>query len=150
MLLKQWLTIFHVNWVRDYQETPVHHLGARCVFSPPIAWGRSPASADSLSTKERTWCWLLAHWRFSAKGPEWLGDSHSLKLNGILTITYINLSSYILATSGLLFMWEKELLFKPVFFEFLLNIDWDNLNTLILAGAYVASVMSDSLQLHGP
>lgn len=62
----------------------MHHLGARCVFSPPIAWGRSPASPDFLSTKERTWCWLLAHWRFSTKDPEWLGDSHSLKLNGIL------------------------------------------------------------------
>ena len=69
---------------------------------------------------------------------------------GLFTITYINLSSYILATSGLLFMWEKELFFKPVFFEFLLHINWDNLNILILAGAYVASVMSDSLQLHGP
>ena len=71
-------------------------------------------------------------------------------VRGLFTVTYINLSSYILATSGLLFMWEKELFFKPVFFEFLLHIDWNNLNILILAGAYVASVMSDSLQLHGP
>lgn len=79
-----WLTIFHVSWVRDYQETPVHHPGARCVFLAPIAWRRSPASPDFLPTKERTWWWFLAHWLLSTKDPKWLGDSHSLKLNGIL------------------------------------------------------------------
>ena len=59
--------------------------------------------------------------------------------------TQSNLQLNILIWLLLGFFWEKELPFKPVFFEFLLNTDWDNLNILILAGAYVTSVMSNSL-----
>lgn len=54
-----WLTIFHLNWTRDYQET------LQCItWMPrvslllPLRDG-SPTSPNFLSTKERTWWWLF-------------------------------------------------------------------------------------------